>query len=559
MRSRRAKVLHSVGGLTLIEHVVGAASALTRPEQIVVVTGHQAEQVESLLCPSGVRFVRQRKQKGTGHAVAACRKAVAGQDGLLMILYGDTPLLSPSLLVSLRDMQAESTAAATLITTTLANPAGYGRVLLGSADSVEAIIEDQACTPQQRDGIHVINSGIYCFRADLFWKHMEEIKPNNTAGEYYLTDIVEILRRHGHRIQPLHAEDPSELLGINTRVELADADRILRQRKTEELMLAGVTIERPETVTIDVRVRVGMDTHIEPFARLLGITEIGEDCRIGAGSIVESSVLADRVILKPYSVIADSRIDAGAQVGPFSRLRMNAEVGADARVGNFVELKKTKLGAGAKSQHLAYLGDAEIGDRVNIGAGTITCNFDGEKKHETKIGAGAFVGSNSTLVAPIEIGEESYIAAGSVITDPVPAQALALGRARQVVKPDWVKERVKRTARRLENLLPDNNLHRDVAVLVRHIANGYANFSAQLAFHFRIRRDAKIPFLRLSKNRSGYGDLLGCKFQHIAREERVLLLGIRVLLRFLKRRRLPRDSRQDKAKHEWRHNASHCH
>jgi bifunctional UDP-N-acetylglucosamine pyrophosphorylase/glucosamine-1-phosphate N-acetyltransferase len=444
MRSKRAKVLHRAGGLTLIEHVVAAASAITPPDEIVVVTGHQAEEVESLLVSSGVRFVRQRKQKGTGHAVAACRKAVAGQDGLLMVLYGDTPLLSPSILASLRDLQAGSTTAATLITTTLANPAGYGRVLLEGVDRVQAIVEDQDCTPQQRHEIHLINSGIYCFRADLFWKHVAEIKPNNPAGEYYLTDIVEILRRHGHHIQSLHAEDPSELLGINTRVELADADRILRERKTVELMLAGVTIERPETVCIDMHVRAGADTHIEPFTRLLGSTVIGEDCRIGAGSIVESSVLADRVIIKPYSLIADSRIDTGAQVGPFSRLRMNAEVGADARVGNFVELKKTRLGAGAKSQHLAYLGDAEIGDRVNVGAGTITCNFDGVRKHETKIGPGAFIGSNSTLVAPIEIGEESYIGAGSVITDSVPAQALALGRARQVVKPEWIKKRVKK-------------------------------------------------------------------------------------------------------------------
>ncbi len=445
MRSKRAKVLHSAGGLTLIEYVVAAASAITPPDRIIVVTGHQAEQVESLLCASGVQFVRQRKQKGTGHAVAACRKAVAGQDGLLMVLYGDTPLLSSELLASLQTMQADSKCAATLITTTVANPAGYGRVLLDGAGSIQAIIEDQACTAQQRREIHLINSGIYCFRADLLWKYLAEIKPNNPAGEYYLTDIVEILKRHGHRIQPMHAEDATGLLGINTRIELADADRILRQRKNAELMLAGVTIENPETVIVDAKVRVGMDTHIEPFTRLLGTTQIGEDCWIGAGSIVESSVLADRVILKPYSVIADSRIDTGAQVGPFSRLRMNAEVGVDARVGNFVELKKTRLGAGAKSQHLAYLGDSEIGDRVNIGAGTITCNFDGEKKHETKIGAGAFVGSNSTLVAPIEIGEDSYIGAGSVITDSVPAQALGLGRSRQVIKPAWAKKRKKKS------------------------------------------------------------------------------------------------------------------
>jgi len=241
----------------------------------------------------------------------------------------------------------------------------------------------------------------------------------------------------------MHVDDPSELLGINTRIELADADRLLRRRKAEELMLSGVTIERPETVSIDIPVRIGMDTIVEPFARILGETEIGEDCIIGAGSIVESSILADHTVIKPYSILTDSRVETGAQIGPFARLRMNARIGPDARIGNFVEVKNSGVGAGAKSQHLAYLGDATIGDRVNIGAGTITCNFDGVKKHETKIGAGAFIGSNSTLVAPIEIGAESYIGAGSVITDPVPDQALALGRARQVVKPDWIAKKKK--------------------------------------------------------------------------------------------------------------------
>jgi bifunctional UDP-N-acetylglucosamine pyrophosphorylase/glucosamine-1-phosphate N-acetyltransferase len=239
----------------------------------------------------------------------------------------------------------------------------------------------------------------------------------------------------------MHVDDPAELLGINTRIELADADRILRRRKTDELMLSGVTIERPETVCIDPHVRAGADTVIEPFVRLLGSTEIGEDCRIGAGSILESSSLADRVIVKPYSLIADSRIESGAEIGPFARLRMGAQIGADARIGNFVEVKKSRIGARAKAQHLAYLGDAAIGERVNIGAGTITCNFDGEHKHKTGIGDGAFIGSNSTLVAPVEIGAASYVGAGSVITDAVPEGALALGRGRQVNKEGWVAKK----------------------------------------------------------------------------------------------------------------------
>ncbi len=445
MRSKRAKVLHRAGGLALVEHVISAAAAIAPRERTIVVTGHQADEVETILAPYGVGFVRQFGQKGTGHALAACRDRLQNLGGLLMVLYGDTPLLSPATLHRLRDVQGVSKTAATLVTTTLEDPTGYGRVILNKQGEVTAIVEEKAATPEQKS-IQLINSGIYCFNADLLWRHIVELRPNAASGEMYLTDMAEILTRHGHGVGAVHIQDPDELLGINTRVELADADRVLRERKCRELMLAGVTIERPETVTIDTHVQVGTDTVVEPFARLLGSTEIGEECRIGAGAILESSFLADRVTVAPYTLIANSRIETGAQVGPFARLRMDAEVGADARVGNFVELKKTKLGKGAKSQHLAYLGDSEIGAGSNIGAGTITCNYDGEKKHETRIGERAFVGSNSTLVAPVEIGADSYVGAGSVITDEVPPGALALGRSRQVVKPEWVKGRKKQAA-----------------------------------------------------------------------------------------------------------------
>jgi bifunctional UDP-N-acetylglucosamine pyrophosphorylase/glucosamine-1-phosphate N-acetyltransferase len=440
MRSKRAKVLHRAGGLTLVEHVVAAAAAIAPPERTVAVTGHQAEEVEAVLQPYGIGFVRQFGQKGTGHAVAACRERLHGQDGLLMVLYGDTPLLSPATLERLRDLQSSGGTAATLITTTLQDPTGYGRVILNQRGDVTAIVEEKAATPQQKS-IQLINSGIYCFQAPQLWRHIAELRPNPASGELYLTDMAEILTRHGQRVGALHIEDPDELLGINTRVELADADRVLRERKCRELMLAGVTIERPETVTIDMHAKVGVDTVVEPFARLLGSTQIGEECRIGAGSILESALLEDRVVVAPYTLVADSRIASGAQVGPFARLRMDAQVGPDARVGNFVELKKTRLGKGAKSQHLAYLGDAEIGAGSNIGAGTITCNYDGEHKHPTRIGERAFIGSNATLVAPLEVGSDSYVAAGSVITENVPAHTLALGRARQVLKPGWKKKK----------------------------------------------------------------------------------------------------------------------
>jgi bifunctional UDP-N-acetylglucosamine pyrophosphorylase/glucosamine-1-phosphate N-acetyltransferase len=427
--------------------VVEAACQIAEPEDIVCVTGHQSDQVQALLAPRRLRFAHQEEQKGTGHALKCAQELqgaeIAAKDGLLMVLYGDTPLLTARTLLRLRDTQASSKAAATLITTTLDDPTGYGRVIVDPSGAVTSIVEHKDATPHQR-AIRVINSGIYCFRADLLWKHLPEVLPNNASGEYYLTDMAAILQSHGHRVEHMHVDDPSELLGINTRIELAAADRLLRQRKNEALMLSGVTIERPETVTIDAHVKVAQDTVIEAFARLLGSTEIGEDCRIGAGAIIENSRLAQGVQIAAYTLIADSVVEQAAHVGPFSRLRPNSQVGPDAHVGNFVELKNTKLGAGAKSGHLAYLGDAEIGAKSNIGAGTIVCNYDGERKHRTRIGRGSFIGSNSTLVAPVEIGDEAYVGAASVITEDVPGDALALGRARQVVKPGWVSKRKKK-------------------------------------------------------------------------------------------------------------------
>ena len=412
-------------------------------EHITVVVGHEAEQVKAVLAPLGVRYAEQTEQKGTGHAVMMCRDALVPQGGLVVVLYGDCPLLSRATLQELVERQAGSAAAATLITTRLDDPTGYGRVVLGERGEVQAIVEHKAATPEQLS-IQFINSGIYCFRADLLWKHLGEIQPDNPAHEYYLTDIVEILNRAGHKVQAMEVPNANELLGINTRVELAEVDQIFRERKTRELMLAGVTIEKPETVTIDGGVRIGADSLVEPFAQILGSTEIGPDCRIGACSIIQNSTLAAGVEVAPFTSIADSQIESGARIGPFARLRAGNRVGAGAHIGNFVELKNTAFGSGAKANHLAYLGDSEIGDRVNIGAGTITCNYDGAKKHRTLVGKDVFVGSNSTLVAPLEIGDGSYIGAGSVITDPVPPDALALGRARQVVKEGWAAKKRKK-------------------------------------------------------------------------------------------------------------------
>lgn len=439
MKSSKAKVLHRAGGKTLIEHVVDTALTLTTPERIFVVVGHQADRVREAASSRGVQFIEQSEQKGTGHALMAGRDALSPLGGLLMVLSGDCPLISSATLGRLISVHRKSEAAATVITTIVDDPTGYGRVLQ-YGDRVLAIVEQKAATPEQL-AIREINSGNYCFQATEFWAHIDEIHPDNPAREYYLTDMIGILNRAGGTVGAMRIGDPEEALGINNKVELAKVDALFRSRKVEELMLAGVTIERPETVTIDAGVSIGMDTVIEPFSRILGATTIGEQCAIGACSIIEDSTLGDRVLVRPFTSITGSQIGDGAQIGPYARLRPGSRIETGAHVGNFVELKNTRLGAGSKANHLAYLGDSDIGQRVNVGAGTITCNYDGKKKHPTKIADGVFVGSNSTLVAPIEIGEGAYLAAGSVITHPVPPDALAIGRSRQLNKDGWARKR----------------------------------------------------------------------------------------------------------------------
>lgn len=441
MRSRKAKVLHEAGGLALVEHVVNSALAITTPDRIVVVVGHQADRVQEVLSHTGVRFALQSAQKGTGHALEVCREVVSTHDGRLVVLYGDCPLLSVGTLEKLLEGH-QAHPAATVITTEVDDPTGYGRAVVDGSRTLKEIVEEKAATPEQRK-IREINSGIYCFDAPLLWKHLAEIEPNPVSNEYYLTDIVDRFNRCGYIVRALLHGDAEELLGINTRLELAIVDRIFRERKTRELMLSGVTIRRPETVTVDAQVQVGMDSVIEPFVQLLGQTTIGEDSVIGAGCILRNCNVADSVEISAYTVAQDSRIDSGATIGPFARLRPGNHVEAQAHVGNFVELKKTHLGVGAKAGHLAYLGDSAIGAGANIGAGTIFCNYDGVAKHQTQVGAGAFVGSNSTLVAPVEVGAGSYIAAGSVITSAVPEDALGIGRSRQSVKEGWAKKRRK--------------------------------------------------------------------------------------------------------------------
>ena len=438
MKSRMAKVLHNAGGKPLVRQTIDTALQLAPPERIFVVVGYQAPQVRAEVEAAGVQAIHQTEQLGTGHAVKCGEGQLSKLGGRLIVFVGDCVLVRASTLQDLAEAQRITKSAAAVITTDVEDPTGYGRIIRNADGGVLEIVEQKAATPEQL-AVHEINSGIFCFDADLLWQHIHDIRPDNPAREYYLTDMVSIFVNAGLGVTALKTPDPNELLGINNRMELAAADRILRERKVQQFMLDGVTIERPETVTIDSNVVIGMDTIIGPFAQITGETVIGENCRIGASSIVHHSILGDDVEVFPFSIVQSCTLNRHAEVGPFARLRMGAHLGDGAHVGNFVELKKTSLGAGSKSMHLAYLGDSTIGEKVNVGAGTITCNYDGQKKHPTTIGDGVFVGSNSTLVAPIRIEDGAYIGAGSVITHTVPAKSLALGRARQVIKEGWKK------------------------------------------------------------------------------------------------------------------------
>ncbi len=441
LKSKRAKVLHEIGGRPLLRHVIASASQIVSPSDIYVVVGHQAGTVEAAVKDTGVRFVQQQEQRGTGHAVQTAADAVRDYDQLL-VLSGDVPLLKPETIAALRDFHIAERAAMTILTAAPADPTGYGRVLRKSPGSAEvkAIVEQKALTPAQQ-GEREINSGIYAFRTEPLFTHISKLKTDNAHGEYYLTDMAGLLVEAGERVVALEAANPVEVLGANTIAEMMELDRELRLETARRLMAKGVTILRPETTVIDASVEVGPDTVIEPFVQLLGETRIGEDCRIRSYSVLENSAVGDNVLVRQSCVIANAQIEAGALIGPFTHLRPESHIGEGAHVGNFVEVKKARLGKGAKANHLAYLGDAEIGSGTNVGAGTITCNYDGVNKHRTLIGEGVFVGSNATLVAPIAIGNGAYIAAGSTITENVPENALALGRSRQTNKPEWATTR----------------------------------------------------------------------------------------------------------------------
>jgi bifunctional UDP-N-acetylglucosamine pyrophosphorylase / glucosamine-1-phosphate N-acetyltransferase len=450
LKSKRPKVLHEIGGQALLLHVIAAAKTVVPAEQIYCIVGHEADRVKAAVAPSGVKFVMQEEQRGTGHALQMVKAyfALTG-DAVpkhLLVLSGDVPLIRPETIAAICDLHLAEKAAMTILTAVPADPTGYGRVLrvADGAPEVVAIVEQKSLRPEQL-GAPEINSGIYCFEtAELFGK-LDLLSTNNAHGEFYLTDVAAMLVGDGKRVVAVKAESVDEVLGANTIAEMMHLDAAIRMATARRLMSEGVTIFRPETCVIDAQVSVGADTVIEPYVQLLGATKIGSESRVRSYSVVQNSVIGDGVMVRNGCILDGAHVADGAVLGPYAHLRPESRIGEGAHIGNFVETKKITMGKGSKANHLNYLGDAVIGAGVNIGAGAITCNYDGVNKHLTTIGDGVFVGSDSTLVAPVTLGDGAYVAAGSCITHDVPAGALALGRSQQVDKPGWAARRKSRS------------------------------------------------------------------------------------------------------------------
>ena len=439
MRARRAKVLHRLAGRTLIERVLRSADALSATTTTLVV-GHESDAIRAALaCHPHLRFVRQEPQLGTAHALLQGLPVLDGVNGNLVVLSGDVPRLRPTTLTALLETHERSGNVATVLTATLERPYGYGRILRSDGEIV-GIVEETDATPEQR-AIGEINGGIYVFSIEPLFDALIQIPEAGPKHERYLPAIIPMYRRRGLRVGTFAADDPDEIRGINSQTELAEMSRIVRQSKNEELMAAGVTIEDPATTYIDDDVNVGPDTVIHPGVTLEGRTTVGERCELHSGVRVVDSSVGDDATIRNFCVITDAHLASGTRVGPFAHLRPGSVLESGARVGNFVELKKTTLGSGSKANHLSYIGDSTVGKGVNIGAGTITCNYDGAHKHQTTLEDGVFVGSGTQLVAPVTVKKNGYIAAGSCITDDVPSGAMAIARGRQVNKPGWVEKR----------------------------------------------------------------------------------------------------------------------
>ena len=442
MKSSRAKVLHEVHGRALIARVLDVAQSVD-PGRVVVVIGHKAEEVaaECRRHSPGCRVVIQQPQLGTGHALLQALPEISPANGDVLLLYGDVPLLRPSTVAALVDRHRADGAAATVLTAQVPHPYGYGRVVRKNGE-IARVVEERDATEAER-AITEINAGIYVLALEPLPDAMAQLTPRNAQGEYYLPDLVGIYRRRGLGVSTLTVRSADEIRGVNSRRELAEVSHIVRTAKNEELMAAGVTIIDPATTYVDSDVAVGPDTVLHPNVYLEGRTSVGAACEVQSGSRLVNATVGDRVTIRNYCVITDAAIAPDAVIGPFAHLRPGSDVGEAAHVGNFVELKKTRLGARSKASHLTYLGDATVGEDVNIGAGTITCNYDGTTKHQTVIGDGAFIGSDSQLIAPVSVGAGAYVAAGSSITRDVPDQALGIARGRQENKEGWARGRKK--------------------------------------------------------------------------------------------------------------------
>ena len=441
MKSSLPKVLHPVAGTPMIEYVLGTAARLS-PTSCTIVVGHQASLVQERLSHhDGLRFVVQEPQLGTGHALLQAEPLLRGKEGTLVLLSGDVPLLEAETLRALLEAHSAAGAAATVLTARVDDPTGYGRILRDDR-GITRIVEHKDATASERE-IKEINSGIYAFDLAPLFDALHRIGSDNAQGEYYLPDLVGIYRKEGRTVAGVMVDDTSQILGINSRIELAAMSRTVWQARNQALMASGVTIEDPATTFVGADVTVGRDSVLRPGVVLEGKTTIGEGCVLFPGVRVADSTLGDRVTVLDHCLINGARIAQDVKVGPFAHLRPESDVASGAHIGNFVELKKTKLGVGSKANHLAYLGDATIGAGVNIGAGTITCNYDGVRKNPTVIEDGVFIGSDSQLVAPVTIGRGAYVAAGSSIVEDVPAGALGIARGRQVNKEGWVERNKK--------------------------------------------------------------------------------------------------------------------
>jgi len=440
MKSRVAKVLHQLQGRPIIAHVCRTATLLG-PRRTYVIVGHQADDVQAAVEKElghdqvgQVSFVKQTEQRGTGDAVMAARNALAGANSTVLILSGDVPMVRSETLQALIAEHISKKASCTMLSVRLENPAGYGRVVRDEAGNFLKIVEQKDATEEERQ-LREINAGIYCFNTRKLFRALERVRPTNSQGEYYLTDVPRILRDEHEQVTIYQHNDSREVSGVNTRAELAEFENLLRRNAVRRLMLdGGVTFIDPSNAYVSSEARIGRDSIIHPGVHIEGKSVIGEGCEIQQGSRITDSRLGDRVTIKDHCVIVDSEIADHCAVGPFAHLRMNARMEERAVVGNFVEVKKSQIGRGTKSMHLTYLGDATIGADTNIGAGTVTCNYDGKHKHPTIIGSGVRIGSDTMLVAPVQVGDGSVTAAGSVVTEDVPPHTLVAGVPARIKK-----------------------------------------------------------------------------------------------------------------------------